>query len=90
MRTTALTLVAAFASTVFGAGTSGLPACAQGCIGTSFGSCGSLDVKCICSDTSLIQGLACCVSTSCDQADQEGKYNSQAYDTITRAVWPAD
>lgn len=50
----------------------GLPSCAGSCVGTDFGGCGSLNVQCICSNTALISSLACCVSTACDQADQEG------------------
>ncbi|OJD32801.1 cfem domain [Diplodia corticola] len=48
-----------------------LPKCAQSCVGTDFGGCGTLDVQCICTNKSLISGLACCVSTSCDEADQQ-------------------
>nr|POE82733.1 gpi anchored cfem domain protein c [Quercus suber] len=67
MRTTLLTL-AGFCASV--ASAAGLPSCASSCV-TSFGSCGEFDVKCICSSTTLIAGLACCVSTSCGTADQE-------------------
>lgn len=50
----------------------GLPSCAGSCVGTDFGGCGTLNVQCICSNTALIASLACCVSTACDAADQEG------------------
>ncbi|KKY13873.1 putative cfem domain [Diplodia seriata] len=48
-----------------------LPQCAQSCVGTDFGGCGTLDVQCICNNKTLISDLACCVSTSCDAADQK-------------------
>ncbi|KAB2571564.1 putative cfem domain protein [Lasiodiplodia theobromae] len=48
-----------------------LPQCAQSCVGTDFGGCSTLDVECICNNKDLITGLACCVSTSCDAADQQ-------------------
>lgn len=51
---------------------SNLPQCAYGCV-TNLGDCNSLDVQCICSDSELISGLACCVSTSCDSEDQDGQ-----------------
>ena len=70
----AITLTAvALLSTLAAAQIPGLPSCATSCVGNSFGSCGSLDVKCICSNTELLSGLACCVSTACDSADQESE-----------------
>ncbi|KAK3670106.1 hypothetical protein LTR78_010046 [Recurvomyces mirabilis] len=50
-----------------------LPPCASTCVsqGPGFGSCGTFDVKCICSDTTLLADLACCVSTACSAADQQ-------------------
>ena len=70
----AITLTAvALLSTLAAAQIPGLPTCATSCVGNSFGSCGSLDVKCICSNTELLSGLACCVSTACDAADQESE-----------------
>lgn len=71
MRSTTLTLLVTFASAALSASIPGLPTCAGNCLGNSFGSCTQLDVKCICSDTSLIQNLACCVSKACNAADQE-------------------
>merc|ERR1712070_471377 len=35
------------------------------------GGCNQLDITCICSDSELISGLACCVSKECDTADQD-------------------
>lgn len=55
----------------------GLPDCAASCVGDSFGSCNGLDVKCICSSTEFIGGLACCVSKACSTADQESKLNHE-------------
>lgn len=67
MRSTTFAIAGLMVSVVSGVG---LPACAGSCV-TTFGSCGNLDVKCICSSTNLIAGLACCVSTACNAADQE-------------------
>ncbi|QGA19484.1 hypothetical protein EYB26_007173 [Talaromyces marneffei] len=48
-----------------------LPPCAQACATNSIPpSCG-LDVRCICSATSFITGVSCCVATSCNAADQQ-------------------
>merc|ERR1712070_1082880 len=49
---------------------SNLPSCAFGCA-TNLGGCNQLDINCICSDSELISGLACCVSKECDTADQD-------------------
>lgn len=51
----------------------GLPDCAAKCVGDSFGSCGALDVKCICSNTELLSGLSCCISKACTKEDQDSK-----------------
>ena len=51
---------------------SNLPRCAYGCV-TNLGGCNQLDITCICSDTELISGLACCVSKECDTEDQDSK-----------------
>jgi hypothetical protein len=70
----AFTLTAvALLSTLAAAQIPGLPTCAATCVGTSFGDCGSLDVKCICSSTTLLSGLSCCVSTACNEDDQKSK-----------------
>lgn len=50
----------------------GLPQCAGNCI-NGYGGCNVLQVKCICSNTSLLSDLACCVSKKCSAADQESK-----------------
>ncbi|GAB1735455.1 hypothetical protein NU219Hw_g3086t1 [Hortaea werneckii] len=49
---------------------SNLPSCAFGCV-SNLGGCNQLDINCICSDTELISGLACCVSKECDSEDQD-------------------
>ncbi|KAI6816750.1 hypothetical protein KC332_g10604 [Hortaea werneckii] len=49
---------------------SNLPSCAFSCV-TDLGGCNQLDITCICSDTELISGLACCVSKQCDAEDQD-------------------
>ena len=49
----------------------GLPNCAASCVNDSFGSCGSLDVGCICSNKELLAGLSCCVSKACSKEDQD-------------------
>lgn len=67
LTTLTLTLLASLAS----AQIPGLPTCAASCVGDSFGSCNSLDVQCICSNTELLSGLSCCVSKACSKEDQD-------------------
>ena len=67
-----IVLTSFLAGIVAGVGEPGLPSCAGNCV-SSFGGCQQLDVKCICSDSTLIANLACCVSTACDAADQESE-----------------
>ncbi|KAK0333994.1 hypothetical protein LTR91_025500 [Friedmanniomyces endolithicus] len=62
-------LLAALASVAVSVSIPGLPACAGNCV-TSFGNCAQLAVGCICSDTTLLANLACCVGSNCDAADQ--------------------
>ncbi|KAK3113792.1 hypothetical protein LTR53_008570 [Teratosphaeriaceae sp. CCFEE 6253] len=64
-----LALVVALISAVYAVSIPGLPACAGECV-TSFGSCSQLAVQCICSDTTLLANLACCVGHNCDATDQ--------------------
>ncbi|GAM40427.1 CFEM domain protein [Talaromyces pinophilus] len=48
-----------------------LPSCARSCATNAIpASCG-LDVKCICSTSSFISSVSCCVATACDAADQQ-------------------
>lgn len=55
----------------------GLPACAaNGCVTSDYGGCEALDIECICTQGDWIAGLACCVSTACDAAGQEGNVSS--------------
>ncbi|OCK84136.1 hypothetical protein K432DRAFT_432444 [Lepidopterella palustris CBS 459.81] len=48
-----------------------LPPCARSCVGSNFGGCNILDIKCICSNSNLISGLSCCVSSACSPSDQQ-------------------
>lgn len=43
---------------------SDVPTCAQGCVG-DLGGCAMGDVRCICSNSSYMTGVAACVSRSC-------------------------
>ncbi|KAH1605373.1 hypothetical protein KXX21_006447 [Aspergillus fumigatus] len=52
-------------------GLDGLPDCAKSCATNSIpASCG-LDVKCICTDSSFISGISCCVLQSCGPDQQQ-------------------
>ncbi|GIJ89824.1 mucin-21 [Aspergillus pseudoviridinutans] len=52
-------------------GLDGLPDCAKSCATDSIpASCG-LDVKCICTDTSFISGISCCILKSCPADKQQ-------------------
>ncbi|KAK1823152.1 hypothetical protein LTR12_002455 [Friedmanniomyces endolithicus] len=62
-------LLAALASVAVSVSIPGLPACAGNCV-TSFGNCAQLAVGCICSDTTLLANLACCVGSNCNAEDQ--------------------
>ncbi|EKG14570.1 hypothetical protein MPH_08251 [Macrophomina phaseolina MS6] len=70
MRASALAVILGYSSLAV-AQTQLLPTCAQACVGTDFGGCSTLDVRCICSNKELLTGLACCVSTGCDAEDQQ-------------------
>jgi hypothetical protein len=53
-----------------------IPDCAQSCVndltsGSSIGNCPSLDVKCICSSSSFLGNIACCLGKSCSASDQK-------------------
>jgi cobalamin biosynthesis Mg chelatase CobN len=39
--------------------------------GNQIGSCGNLDIQCICSSSSFLSSIACCLSSACDAADQQ-------------------
>ncbi|GFF35429.1 hypothetical protein IFM61606_06557 [Aspergillus udagawae] len=52
-------------------GLDGLPDCAKSCATNSIpASCG-LDVKCICTDTSFLSGISCCILKSCPADKQQ-------------------
>ncbi|GKT40047.1 GPI-anchored CFEM domain protein ARB_01017 [Colletotrichum spaethianum] len=53
-----------------------LPACAQDCTnqytsGNAIAGCSNLDIKCICSNSGFLDGIACCLTKACPPADQE-------------------
>ncbi|KAL2202467.1 hypothetical protein CC79DRAFT_1151971 [Sarocladium strictum] len=61
-----------------------LPTCANSCVqeqtsGNEVDGCSSLDIKCICSNSSFLDDIACCLAESCSEADQEQavKYTQQ-------------
>ncbi|KAL4961436.1 CFEM domain-containing protein [Aspergillus stella-maris] len=71
LQSLALTL-AAVLSFAAAQGLDGLPACAQDCAtGSIPEECGLIDVECICASRSFVEDIACCVSTACEQQDQE-------------------
>ncbi|KAG9242381.1 hypothetical protein BJ878DRAFT_175417 [Calycina marina] len=54
----------------------GLPSCAQGCVvkftsGSSIGNCQSSDAKCICSSSSFLGDISCCLTSVCSADDQQ-------------------
>ncbi|KAM6486129.1 hypothetical protein HDV62DRAFT_353210 [Trichoderma sp. SZMC 28011] len=58
----------------------GIPTCATGCVtqfttGTSIAGCGQLDIACICKNADFLNGIACCLASSCDQAAQTQAVN---------------
>lgn len=72
MYTQLLAVVGLLATSVVAQGTSGLPSCATSCI-SNYGGCNQVDVKCICSNTQLLETLSCCVSQKCNADDQKSK-----------------
>ncbi|KAF2148246.1 hypothetical protein K461DRAFT_282672 [Myriangium duriaei CBS 260.36] len=72
MRSFVYTAVAiASALAVQAAAPPGLPDCTANCIDSTYGGCGSFNIKCICGSSTWIAGLACCISKVCSPADQE-------------------
>ncbi|CAH0049532.1 unnamed protein product [Clonostachys solani] len=64
-----LALAAGFAS----AQLEDVPDCAKSCLvqyttGTQIANCAQLDIKCICSNTEFLDGIACCLDKDCDAA----------------------
>jgi cobalamin biosynthesis Mg chelatase CobN len=39
--------------------------------GSEIGTCGNLDIQCICSSASFLSSIACCLASACDAADQQ-------------------
>ncbi|OCK98732.1 uncharacterized protein K441DRAFT_654025 [Cenococcum geophilum 1.58] len=70
MRFVSVVLIASLSS-LAAAQLDGLPECAQSCVGSNFGSCQTLDIKCICSNKDLISNLSCCVSQACSADDTQ-------------------
>ena len=61
---------------VTGMNLSGLPKCAQDCLGDSAaeqaqGGCSAIDIKCLCSNVEYVNVLACCLDTKCSADDQK-------------------
>ncbi|KAF9870044.1 CFEM domain-containing protein [Colletotrichum karsti] len=61
---------------IAGAQDTQLPTCAQGCVnqytsGTAIAGCSNLDIKCICSNSGFLDGIACCLAAACPKADQD-------------------
>ncbi|PKX95714.1 CFEM domain-containing protein [Aspergillus novofumigatus IBT 16806] len=52
-------------------GLDGLPDCAKSCATNSIPANCGLDVKCICTDSSFISGISCCVLQSCAPDQQQ-------------------
>ncbi|KAF2280828.1 uncharacterized protein EI97DRAFT_428922 [Westerdykella ornata] len=70
MRAAAVTLLATFSFLASAQLLDQLPKCAQDCYGRNTGNCGALDIKCICGNSTLIEGLSCCVASTCNSQDQ--------------------
>ncbi|KAM5449407.1 hypothetical protein MaudCBS49596_004888 [Microsporum audouinii] len=63
--------VAALITVAASQGISELPKCAQVCAGKGFpAECGA-DVKCICTSSSFLDAITCCVATSCNSDEQK-------------------
>ncbi|RSL49246.1 hypothetical protein CEP54_012525 [Fusarium duplospermum] len=53
-----------------------IPTCAQPCVdkyttGKGIAGCGQFDFKCICSNESFLDGIACCLEDECDDKGKE-------------------
>ncbi|KAF2749638.1 hypothetical protein M011DRAFT_524329 [Sporormia fimetaria CBS 119925] len=71
MRFTAVTLLAAVSSLAAAQLLDQLPECAQKCYTSNQGTCNAIDIGCICGNSTLIEGLSCCVSQTCQAAEQD-------------------
>ncbi|KAH7391772.1 hypothetical protein BKA66DRAFT_26176 [Pyrenochaeta sp. MPI-SDFR-AT-0127] len=70
MRFSIIAAVAAFSSTVLAQGLiDQIPKCAQTCFGSNLGTCGALDIGCICGNKAVINSVSCCVFATCSQSD---------------------
>ncbi|KAF7186009.1 hypothetical protein HII31_12672 [Pseudocercospora fuligena] len=56
----------------------GLPNCTHTCVNYDFDGCSIDDPACICSNPELVRRYSCCVSESCDGADQNSVVDSAA------------
>lgn len=63
--------IAGLSSTALAQGNllSQIPQCAQTCFGNSLGSCGPLDIGCICGNVPVITKVSCCVFATCSEAE---------------------
>ncbi|KAF4221174.1 hypothetical protein CNMCM8980_009626 [Aspergillus fumigatiaffinis] len=52
-------------------GLDGLPDCAKSCATNSIPASCRLDIKCICTDSSFISGISCCILQSCAPDQQQ-------------------
>ncbi|EQB48791.1 hypothetical protein CGLO_11946 [Colletotrichum gloeosporioides Cg-14] len=69
-------IVAIAVAGLAGAQVQQLPTCAQTCVnkytsGTAIAGCSNLDIKCICSNSGFLDGIACCLADACPKADQD-------------------
>ncbi|KIW06668.1 uncharacterized protein PV09_02374 [Verruconis gallopava] len=73
MRFSTFSAITTLAAAVFAQDLSQLPSCGYSCIsvGVSGSGCSTTDIACLCKSSSWISELACCVSKSCDAADQQ-------------------
>ncbi|KAH9860534.1 hypothetical protein J1614_011865, partial [Plenodomus biglobosus] len=73
LRASILAAVAAFSASALAQGNllSQIPQCAQTCFGNNLGSCGPLDIACICGNSAVINTVSCCVFATCPQSDIE-------------------
>ncbi|KAF2854641.1 hypothetical protein T440DRAFT_475755 [Plenodomus tracheiphilus IPT5] len=71
LRASIIAAVVAFSSTALAQGNllSQIPQCAQTCFGNNLGSCGPLDIGCICGNTPVINTVSCCIFATCPQSD---------------------
>ncbi|CBX90299.1 hypothetical protein IAQ61_001796 [Plenodomus lingam] len=71
LRSSIITAVAAFGASALAQGNllSQIPQCAQTCFGNNVGSCGPLDIACICGNSAVINTVSCCVFATCPESD---------------------